>query len=547
MARWVSRACAVALMLAWAAPAQAADPPVFEGPVDRATCGPGSDPEPAAALQGEVTQKDRDSGRSTRPYTCNLALVGNEPGPGASWQHTWFEDCAYYDTRYASGLGVQVVDVKDPAKPKTVTTLTSQAMEDPWESLSVAENRPDGRKLLAGVFVASLQGAAYFDIYDVEKDCKKPEQIFSGPVSGLNHEGNWAMDGMTYYATGLAPGTVSAVDVDDPTLPTPITHWYASPIVHGLSTSDDGNRLYLADIAGQGEGNGLSIWDTSGIVERIPGTQPRLVGHVGWSDGSLAQHTIPVTFGGKPFVLFVDEGTMGAARFIDITDETKPKVVSKMKLEIHMEANAERAASTENSQFGYDAHYCNVDRRVDPTIVVCSMFESGMRVFDVRDPYHPKEIAYYNPGGTGEAPKNGSNNQSADPSDAGYPSARPRIIPERGEIWFTDQEKGFHVVRFTNGVWPFKPAPATQSAVGLPAPKKCLSKPLVTFRVPRDKAAKSAVVSLNGKVVKRVRGKALRRKVGVRLPAGRHSVVRVVVKTRQGKTVTQTRGYTTCA
>src|SRR5687768_15990873 len=46
---------------------------VFEGPVPRAQCGPGSRPEPA--LQGEVTVADRASGRSSQGYTCNLAEV----------------------------------------------------------------------------------------------------------------------------------------------------------------------------------------------------------------------------------------------------------------------------------------------------------------------------------------------------------------------------------------------------------------------------------------------------------------------------------------
>src|SRR3954464_8083001 len=96
-------AMVAAVAAAWAlAPtgAAGADPPVFEGPVPRADCGPGSDPESPGALQGEVTQRDRDSGRSTRPYTCNLELVGNDANsPGAEWQETFYGHCAYYDTK----------------------------------------------------------------------------------------------------------------------------------------------------------------------------------------------------------------------------------------------------------------------------------------------------------------------------------------------------------------------------------------------------------------------------------------------------------------
>jgi hypothetical protein len=545
----IVRTCAAVLVALVLTPAvaAAADPPVFEGPVPKASCGPGSRPEPA--LQGEVPVANRDSGDSLKGYWCNLQILGNAPGEGGSWQHTWYDHCAYYDSSFNSHIGVYVVDAADPAKPKEVTRLTSVSMQDPWESLSVADNRPDGKKLLGGVFV-NAQGAAFFDIYDVA-ECAKPNLLFSGPVSGLNHEGNWAMDGMTYYSTGLFGGTVTAINVDDPAMPRPITSWLASPIVHGLSTSDDGNRLYLADISGQqGKGNGLSIWDTSAIQSRSPTAEapPPLVGAVGWEDGATAQHTIPITIKGKPFVVFVDEGGMGMARLIDITDETNPKVVSKLKLEIDMDANEARRddSAAMSGGFGYNAHYCGIDSRVDPTVLGCSYFASGIRIFDIRDPYHPKEIAYLNVGGTGQPSPPGSQ-EGVDKSTSSYVSARVRFIKERGEIWFTDQNKGFFTARFANGVWPFSDSGPAQAQVGLPTRTKCLTKSRVRFRLKKKlRRARTAVVYLNGKRVKRLRDKALRRRISVTLPAG-HSIVRVIVKTRKGKRLAQTKDYTRCA
>jgi hypothetical protein len=178
-----------------------------------------------------------------------------------------------------------------------------------------------------------------------------------------------------------------------------------------------------------------------------------------WTDGGTAQHTIPVTIKDKPYVIFVDEGSGGTpslpgmARFIDISDEKNPVVISKLRLEIDMpEAQAQREADGGDGGFTYQGHYCGVDRFKDPTVLGCSYFWSGIRVFDIRDPYHPVEIAYYNPGGNPDA---GATSQSG-PTTRGYASAQVRFIAETGEMWFTDQQHGLIITKFTNGAWPFE-------------------------------------------------------------------------------------------
>jgi hypothetical protein len=89
-----------------------------------------------------------------------------------------------------------------------------------------------------------------------------------------------------------------------------------------------------------------------------------------------------------------------------------------------------------------------VPTRVDPKIVACSMILSGLRVFDIRDPEHPREIAYFNapvtprivpPAGVVPAPSN-------------WAMSSPSFVPARNEIWYSDGLSGFYVVRLTNGV-----------------------------------------------------------------------------------------------
>jgi hypothetical protein len=79
---------------------------------------------------------------------------------------------------------------------------------------------------------------------------------------------------------------------------------------------------------------------------------------------------------------------------------------------------------------------------VDPHIVACSFIMSGLRVFDIRDPKNPREVAYFN--------------KPLMPGTATYPTkagafamAAPAYDEATRDIWYTDGNTGFYVVRLT--------------------------------------------------------------------------------------------------
>ena len=43
-------------------------------------------------------------------------------------------------------------------------------------------------------------------------------------------------------------------------------------------------------------------------------------------------------------------------------------------------------------------HYHDVDDPRDTTFAMVSVWNAGLRIFDVRDPAHPRQVAYFNPG-----------------------------------------------------------------------------------------------------------------------------------------------------
>jgi hypothetical protein len=246
---------------------------------------------------------------------------------------------------------------------------------------------------------------------------------------------------------------ITAVDVTDPKQPHAV--WQGNVTSHGMTLSTDGKRAYIADTGGE-----LLILDVSEIQARKADPQAHEVSRLTWQAASIPQNAIPFTRDGKPYLLEFDEYTqgttgdgdknaVGAARIIDIANERAPRVVSNVRLQVnqpkdHAEASSDPGAGSPVQ--GYAAHYCNLSSPVDPTVVACSFIASGLRVFDISDVLHPKEIAYY------VAPTQPRAENEFMASD--FAMSQPAIVAARREVWYSDGATGFYVLRVAKEVWP---------------------------------------------------------------------------------------------
>ncbi len=434
------------------------EPPLVATPAP--TCGPGSKPEPG--VDGRVPQ-----GSAAGGLLCNISEVSHQGDSGGFKVYRYSDsqghDCAFYDTALllplnavnlaGPSLGVIVLDMTDPAHPVQTDDLTEPPMLSPHESLNLNTKRG----LLAAVNGNPSTEPGLVSIYDVRGDCRHPVLQSTSLAARFGHESGFSQDGLTFYATGTATQAITAIDVTDPTAPHPI--WQGNVLSHGMSLSDDGNRAYIADASG----GDLAILDTSEIQARKPNPQVREVSRLTWESASIPQNAIPFTEGGKPYILEFDEYTqatlnptaspdaVGAGRIIDISDETKPRVIANLRLQInqpddHKAATAAGDPGTQNAAQGYAAHYCNIPTRVDPKVVACSFIASGLRVFDISDLTKPKQIAYF------VAPPTPRLENQFTNSD--YAMSQPTFVPDRREIWYTDGESGFYALRVDKSVWP---------------------------------------------------------------------------------------------
>jgi hypothetical protein len=466
------------------------------GSVPKATCGRGDHTE--SGLQGQTTPEERFSGDSERAYNCNLQLVSQFKGEGAVSQNgpTYFDECAYFatnDNPQQQHLGVVVLDVSDTLHPVVSTFLNdTPSMANPHETLRASA----GRKLLA----AAQNNGPNFAVYSLATDCRNPALMASIQLPGSQaHMANFTPDGRTFYIgqnnRGIG-GFVYVVDLDDPTNPKELPPWQflGDGRPHGMWFNAAGTRMYagqpgLFGNTGSSIGpDGLVIDDVSDYQFRLPNPQIRIVSKLFWTDQGQVEDMYPISKDGRQFLVSTDESggaggagglpaacARGAAAFgypniIDITDETNPTIISKLRLQVSDPANCHLLLNdppdTGSGIPAYNEERCSTNRHNNPTILACAFQNAGLRVFDIRDLLHPKEIAYYKPPAprTAFLPGSGSWSPGVDLTVdriAGYPRFHKVDNGHGGgngdgkhgselQIWTVSDGNGFQVLRFTD-------------------------------------------------------------------------------------------------
>src|SRR5205807_10429708 len=176
----------------------------------------------------------------------------------------------------------------------------------------------------------------------------------------------------------------------------------------------------------------LVIEDVSDYQFRRPNPQIRIVSKLFWPDQGQAEAMIPVKIRGRSYIISTDESggaggaggwaaacARGASPFgypniIDVNDERNPKIIAKLRLEVSDPANCSALFAetppdvpgtapgtnlpTISGTTNYSGEACVADNPDDTKMLACGFQNAGLRVFDVSDPTHPKEIAYWKPG-----------------------------------------------------------------------------------------------------------------------------------------------------
>jgi hypothetical protein len=338
--------------------------------------------------------------------------------------------------------GTSILDVTDPKKPKYLAHIPGEAGKAEAggaQMVRVCDGSELPRADKSKVYLLRTLGNLAHEIWDVT-DPAKPG-LFTTIVSGLKgtHKNWWECDsGIAYLVSGIEGWRVRRMtqvyDLGDPAKPVfirdfglpgqqPGSTGPALADLHGpISTGPKGNRVYFG--YGTNKDGVLQIVDRQKLLNgpKEPTDQNLLFPQIGRLDlppTGGAHTTLPLPGikvaefakdaqgAVRDFVMIVNESLVNECRetrqmvwMADVTAESRPFNVASFTV-----PEAGGNFCSRGGRFGAHSSNENQPPMYAKRLVFVAWFNAGVRAIDVRDPYHPREVAYYIPAVTGKTDK----------------------------------------------------------------------------------------------------------------------------------------------
>jgi len=392
--------------------------------------------------------------------------------------------------------GVSIIDVTDPKRPVYLKHLPPTA----GQSGAMFVRACNGGEL-PGVQVASktylLRANANFShqVFDVT-DPSNPVLV-STPVANLGgtHKSYWECStGIAYIDSGVVAGTTLPGQPGQP--PVPFNDWRTDRMTQIFDLSDPAKPVFIRNFGLVGQEPGAtgdvpqSLHGCISVIDRdrvycghgtqrngilvildrdellIPTTklsdpanptvaelQAPLITQFHTPTFMGAHTTFPVLGYSLPqlgpvnterdFIVLVNESIVNDCNenrqmtfMVDITDEAHPYPVSNLNV-----AEDEGDYCTEGGRFGSHASNENFTSVFYRKMVAISWFNAGVRMWDIRDPFNPKEVAYFIPRIT----------ENTDDSNGKFAIQTNDVeVDDRGLTYITDRANtGLHILELT--------------------------------------------------------------------------------------------------
>jgi hypothetical protein len=352
--------------------------------------------------------------------------------------------------------GTTILDVSNPKEPRIVKHIPGYKGSES-RAVHPVEKYFDGKDyILRNQESAEFTG---FEVWDVT-DKANPKRVSQISPLGAAHKSWWDAKTGYAYLSGISPGWrgqhLIIYDLKDPAKPKFVANWGlpgqrpGDPAKGGMSLHHpviSGNRAYLSYLRG-GDMAVLDIADKS---------NPKMIAHLDFSPPFSGIHTT-VPFNGlkvpdfttgfgdiRNFLVLSEEafdegyscqGLRKQLYIVDSTEETNPIPVATFKV-------PDGDFCERGGWFGPHQFAETKDGEIiGGSLVYVAYFSAGLRVVDISDPFHPKEVGYFIPDTTEKTKPRLKKVIQTNDVDLDY----------RGLIYITDRAgTGLHILEYTGG------------------------------------------------------------------------------------------------
>jgi len=381
--------------------------------------------------------------------------------------------------------GTSILDVTDPRAPKYLAHIPGE--EGQGESGGAQMVRVCSGKELpkadpAKFYLLRTFGNSWHEIWDVGDPAKPRLVTRIGPVKGT-HKNWWECDsGIAYLVSGVegwrTRRMTQVYDLSDPAKPRFIRNFGLNgqqpgasgdvPVeLHGpISTGPAGNRIYFG--YGTNKDGMVQIVDRRKLLEGPPEATaanlaypevgrlvlpPSVGAHTAFPllKMDVAEFAHDKAGRTRDFVAVVDESLVNECQeerqmlwIADITAEARPFGVATFTV-----PEASGNFCSRGGRFGTHSSNENFTPIFYRRILFLAHFNAGVRAVDIRDPYRPRELAYYIPAVTANTESRCVKVDGADRCKVAIQTNNVEV-DDRGYVYIVDRANtGLHVLELT--------------------------------------------------------------------------------------------------
>ncbi|MGH7118262.1 MAG: LVIVD repeat-containing protein, partial [Acetobacteraceae bacterium] len=362
-------------------------------------------------------------------YIHNMRVIGHSDQGGRPDAVQVMVNKGHAYVGHLFSQGFSVIDVQDPTRPRFVEyfpcpentwNLHLQAHDDlllvvhaknMWAQPELADERNYYKGSADFHAHSEASGArnwsAGLAVYDISKPAK-PRRIGFMPVDGGGLHRAWYVGGRWAYASALIEGFSDyifiIIDMADPAHPREAGRFW----LPGMNLAAGEKPNWPTTTGRYGCHHGLVHGDTAWcawrdanlvVVDLKDRTAPKLITHKSWSPpfGGGTHNCLPLP--DRDLLLVLDEAVLDG-----MEDGMKPIWVFDNRLATNPVSIATFPLPSDRDYIKVGGHFGphNVYENrpgnfISSDIIFTTYQNAGVRVFDIRDPYQPKEIAGFAP------------------------------------------------------------------------------------------------------------------------------------------------------